>query len=427
MTAFILLCLLLQQRPLTAIADDLQRLADELRARPETILVPCGSSIQTALTTAAPGDTILLEPGCRYVGTLTLGVKSGTVTIASAAPDRRVTPADAPLMATIASGGAAPAVQCTGCANWTFRGVQFEPRADGLGDVIVIDGGDSIAFDRVLIVGGTNGQKRGIRGNGKHITLTQSHIANIWAPGQDSQAFAAWDGAGPYTITDNYLEAASENVMFGGADSKSVETIPSDILIERNTFRKPPEWKPPAGVRYSGKAVKNLLEFKVGKRVIVRDNVFDGVWTDAQDGYAWLLKSVNQNGTAPWTVLEDVEFSRNTVVNAENGINILGISADQPGGKTTRINIHDNDLTVTWTVVKLGGNAGPVTFDANQFTHGGNLMTLYGTPYASDSCTITNNWYKNVPYGIKGDGTASGTPSLTRYCGAFVYTGNIVW
>jgi hypothetical protein len=46
---------------------------------------------------------------------------------------------------------------------------------------------------------------------------TRSHLAGIWRSGQDSQAFAAWDGAGPYTITDNYLEAASETVMFGGA------------------------------------------------------------------------------------------------------------------------------------------------------------------------------------------------------------------
>ena len=29
-------------------------------------------------------------------------------------------------------------------------------------------------------------------------------------------------GAGPYTLTDNFLEAASENVMFGGADSRSL-------------------------------------------------------------------------------------------------------------------------------------------------------------------------------------------------------------
>ena len=42
-------------------------------------------------------------------------------------------------------------------------------------------------------------------------TITGSYIAEIKAPSQDSQAIAGWNGPGPYTITNNYLEAASEN------------------------------------------------------------------------------------------------------------------------------------------------------------------------------------------------------------------------
>jgi hypothetical protein len=135
-------------------------------------------------------------------------------------------------------------------------------------------------MDRLLIVAGPAGQKRAIKANGRSITLTRSHIANIWRAGQDSQAFCAWDGAGPYTVTDNYLEAASENVMFGGANSLAPDRVPADILVAGNHFSKRLEW------RGQGKVVKNLFELKSAKRVTVRNNLFEHNWSDAQSGTA---------------------------------------------------------------------------------------------------------------------------------------------
>ena len=127
-----------------------------------------------------------------------------------------------------------------------------------------------------------NGHTPGL-GNGQDITLTQSHCQGVWKSGQDSQCFAAWDGAGPYTITDNFLEAASENVLFGGADSSSAANIPADIRIERNLFTKDLAWKG------QSRQVKNLLELKAAKRVIIRDNVFERSWTEGQVGRAVLF------------------------------------------------------------------------------------------------------------------------------------------
>jgi hypothetical protein len=281
-----------QSRSIADIVTDLEKLVAELRDRHQTILVNAGDSVQAAINAARPGDTILLLPGVRYVGPLTLPAQAGVVTIKSAAalPDRRIGPADAALLPILASGNLGPAIAGTGAANWTLDGIAVESRADGLGDVIVLQDAQRVTFDRLLLVAGANGQKRAIRGNGQDITLTRSYIANIWRTGQDSQAFCAWDGAGPYTITDNYLEAATENVMFGGADSQSAERIPADITVTGNTFTKNPAWKAVKGTY----VVKNLLELKAAKRVTVHDNIFDGSWTDAQTGYALSIKSVNQ-------------------------------------------------------------------------------------------------------------------------------------
>jgi hypothetical protein len=422
-----------QSRSIADIVTDLEKLVAELRDRHQTILVNAGDSVQAAINAARPGDAILLLPGVKYVGPLTLPAQAGVVTIKSAAqlPDRRIGPADAALLPILASWNLGPAITGTGAANWTLDGIAVESRADGLGDVIVLQDAQHVTFDRLLLVAGANGQKRAIRGNGQDITLTRSYIANIWRTGQDSQAFCAWDGAGPYTITDNYLEAASENVMFGGADSQSAERIPADITITGNTFTKNPAWKAVKGTY----VVKNLLELKAARRVTIRDNVFDGSWTDAQTGYALSIKSVNQGYNAkavpptlgaPWSVTEDVLVENNTILNSESGFNLLGVSADQPGGRTTRVTIRGNLIDVTNIAIQAGGELGIVTVDRNTWHNGGTFLQLYGATYGVQQLTVTNNLANHNAYGVKGDGTGIGLPSLTRYASGFAWAQNVL-
>src|SRR5262249_38836706 len=51
------------------------------------------------------------------------------------------------------------------------------------------------------------------------------------------------NGSGPFRIVNNHLEAAGENLMFGGADPAIPQQIPSDIEICHNHFFKPLTWK----------------------------------------------------------------------------------------------------------------------------------------------------------------------------------------
>jgi len=425
-------------RILTDILMSLDPLMAELHLLippPQTNSVPAGGNVQTAINSAIAGDIIVLQAGVRYVtGELQLPAKSGLVTIRSSAtlPDRRLTPADAPLLPILASGNNGKVINGTGATHWKFDGIQFESTANGAGEVITLQDAEDVTFDRILIIGGANGQKRGIRGNGKSIALKRSHLANIWAPGQDSQAFCAWDGAGPYTIKDNYLEAASENVMFGGSDGGTASSLPSDILIEGNTFFKPLSWK------NTGKAIKNLLELKVGKRVNVRNNIFLNNWADAQSGFAILFKVVNQDGANPWNATEDVVFEGNTVLGVDAGINLSGYDYNQPSGRATRITIRNNVILTTGAAFQAGSELGIVTIDHNQIQQGGNLLTLYTgdvwpagiglrtAAFAIEDLTFTNNRSKDVPYGIKGSGYASGTASLAGFCSHYVYSGNEV-
>jgi hypothetical protein len=402
-----------------------------------TTKVPAGADLQLVLNAARPGDVLVLQPGARYIGPFKLppNLAGPTITIRSAAilPERRIGPQDIALLPTLAAAVASPIVDGVGAANWRLDGIALESVLDGTGEVILLQDSTNIYLDRLLIVGGVNGQKRGIRGNGQRITLTRSYIANIARASQDSQAFCAWDGAGPYTLTNNYLEAASENVMIGGADSQSPDRVPSDILVEGNSFSKRLEWKG------AGLVVKNLFELKVGRRITIRGNVFERNWTDAQTGYGILMKVVDQGGTAPWSVLEDVLFEQNVVRDVENGFNILGNDYAAPSGRATRITIKNNLLVTSGTAFQIGGEVGDLAIDHNTVDQGYTLMSLYkGTvwsagaaaarpgTFAVEHLTYTNNLARHNTYGVKGQGTAVGTPSLTAFTVSYAWTNNVL-
>jgi hypothetical protein len=358
-----------------------------------TLTVSAGGNLQAALDAAQPGDVIELEPGAVFVGQFRLPAKAGVVTLRSAGPlpERRVTPADAALLATIVSPGGYMAIDGYDTANWVISGVRFEPNPGGHGEVIGLWRAQNVTLDRILLVV-PEGQelKRGILGNGRNISLTRSHFAGIWRDGQESQAFVAWDGAGPYTITDNYLEAASQNVMFGGADASAETEIPADILIEGNHFSKPLSWM---GHR---RVVKCLLELKAAKRVIIRNNLFERNWTDGQAGRAILFTVRNQSGSAPFTVIEDVLFEYNTIRETERGFNILGYDYLNPSRQVSRITIRHNYIQQTkGQAFLIGGEAGQVRIYGNTIEMPGDtaVLSLYtGSVWPETETKRTAYW-----------------------------------
>lgn len=332
--------------------------------------VKAGGDLQAALNVAAPGDHVVLPCGAKFVGQFKLPPKAALVTLRSGCssplPDRRVTPADASLMATIASGVSAMALDGYDTRNWRLEGLRFEPNVGGTGAVIEMQRAENVTLDRILLVTpAAQPQKRGVLGNGKQITLTRSHIAGIWYPGEDSQCFAAWDGPGPYTIVDNFLECASENILFGGADSSSAANVPADIRIEGNTLTKDLAWK-----TLPLRQVKNLLELKAAKRVVIRGNLLRHNWAGAQSGFSVLITPRNQDKLAPWTVIEDVLIEGNTIEGIPLGFSLTGYDDLAPSGQTTRITIRDNTITTTGIPFLLQKELGAVSIYRNKIVMG---------------------------------------------------------
>jgi hypothetical protein len=380
---------------------------------PNVVQVSPGGDLQAALTACQPGGVVELQAGGVYTGTFTLtAVAAPGCTLRSSAtlPTRPIDPIDAPLLPVLRSGSIFAAVEGVWATNWTLDGLRFEGTTTGEGEILVLQDAVNIRMDRLLIVPGSLGQKRAIRGNGQAITLTRSHIANIWREGQDSQAFCAWDGAGPYTITDNYLEAASENVMFGGSDSKSVERIPADILIDHNVFSKPLSWKG------QPKNVKNLLELKQAKRVIIRNNLFERSWVDGQGGAGILFSVHNDDDGSPWAVVEDVLFEKNVVRDVITGIGVVGRDSYHVSGQGTRITIRDNDITASNEFMRIADDVGVLVVTNNRVQNGGYAALLWGATYAVRDLTWTNNTLSNPQ--IAGDGV-SFADAIPRYVEKF--------
>jgi hypothetical protein len=413
-------------------------------AQTATITVAPGDDLQAALDTARPGDVILLEAGASYTGNFRLPAKSGNryITVRSNAdashfPEQsRVAPEHARWMPTLRSANGAPAIATDpGAHHWRLQWLAFEANPGGVGDIITLgdgsfDGQRDLAsvphhfiLDGLVIRGSaTAGQKRAIALNSASTIIQNSDIRDIKAIGQDSQAICGWNGPGPYLIENNYLEAAGENVMFGGADPAIRDLVPSDITVRSNYMAKPLAWR----AEGSPWSVKNLFELKNARRVLIERNIFEHNWVAAQNGYAVLFTPHNQDGGAPWTVVSDVTFRFNIVRHSASGINLLGADYGHRSEQMRRIKVEHNlfyDIGGEWggqgSFLQIGNQPAELVFDHNTVLQSGSIMIVYGNgdgrPLPIDDLQFTNNLVFHNDTGIFGDGVGIGNAAIVAY------------
>jgi hypothetical protein len=418
-------------------------------ARAATVNVPAGGDLQAALNAAQPGDTILLQPGATYTGPFTLPLKSGSsfITVRTAASDSslpadgsRVTPAYSGVMPKLVSpGGGMPALMTApGAHHYRFLGIEFKPTNSSALVYDLIDFGDGssaqsaltsvphdLIIDRCYIHGDpVSGLKRGVALNSASTQVVNSYISDCKGKGQDTQAIAGWNGPGPFTIVNNYLEGAGENVLFGGADPSIPNLVPSDIVVQRNQITKPVAWR---GVWL----VKNLMEIKNAQRVTIDGNLLENNWADAQNGYAVLFTPRNQDGTAPWSVVQDVQFTNNILRHTGSAIDILGTDDEHPSQQTKRITISNNlfdDVSSTnWggdgRILVISGTLG-VTIDHNTGFQNGPIVMAYGSP--TTGFVFTNNVMPHNAYGIYGDAIGTGEKAMNTYLPSCTFRGEVL-
>jgi hypothetical protein len=360
-------------------------------------LVPSGGNLQTALNNANCGDTIQLQAGGSFTGIFTFPAKSCSdsnwIIVRTSAPDSSLPPEGTrltPCYAGITSLPGRPSFNCATTQNVTAKLIMSA--MEGSGPILFASGAnhyrliglevtrqpggpvvydlasiqptsgtmDHIVFDRVWMHGTAQDETtRGVHlGGSTYVSIVDSfftdfHCVSMTGSCGDSQAIVGGLGSnpmGPYQIVDNFLEAAGENILFGGG---TATLNPADIEIRRNHMFKPLAWmKGQAG--YVGGAngnpfvVKNLCELKNAQRVLLDGNIMEYSWGGfSQVGFGILLTPRNQpdgNGgnLCPNCQVTDITVRNGTISHVGAGMQIAnpldGAAAALAG---ERYSIHD--------------------------------------------------------------------------------------
>jgi hypothetical protein len=421
-----------------------------------TIRVASGGDLQTTLNNARPGDTILLARDGNYLGNFVLPARRGDddrpITLRTEGDEgfpgdgERMTPAAAAHLAKLRSPNGSPALQTSpGTKGWRIALVEFQATRDEGGTIVALGDATSaqrsldsvpsnITLDRVYIHGDpARGQRRGVALNSSSTSITGSYISDIKAIGVDSQAIAGWNGPGDYVIQNNYLEAAGENIMFGGGDPAIPDLVPTKIVVRDNVLSKPLAWRERGAPAWQ---IKNLFELKNARAVVVERNVMERSWEQAQTGYAVLLTVRNQDGHCPWCQVEDVQFRGNLVRDVAAGFQILGIDPNHPSRQTNRIVIQDNVFDGI-DKTKWGGDGyfllltntpRDTTIDHNTIV--GPAAGVAGLIKMNRAQTqgfrMTNNIAVHGEYGILGRDRGIGQDSITAYLPGAIVTKNVM-
>ncbi len=335
------------------------------------------AELSDVLVKCAPGDVIALDAGATYTGNFAVPAKTDTSgkwiyiissKLANLPVGQRVSKDDAGNMPKIVSPSASSAITFKdGASHWRFAGIEvssastYKPPnytpdvfyaysliSDSTNPSITLP--DSITFDRCYIHGDdTHDVQSGMQGNISNFAVVDSYISDIHMKGADTQAVVAYYTPGPIKIVNNYLSAAGENVMLGGAGGYKNPYVPSDVEIRNNYIFKPLSWaKIGVGIPPNpSMTAKNAFEMKSAQRVLFDKNVIENVWAGSQVGVAILL-TVRSSQSGDVAVVNDITITNNVLKNVVAGFATL--AADDMCGSASYPNCHNPGSQGRWYI-----------------------------------------------------------------------------
>lgn len=425
-----------------------------------SVRIGANANLQAALDAARPGDVLLLPRGATYVGNFVLRAKGaapasapagGWIVIRTDVPDAalgaegtRMTPSRSKSLdlARILSPNYDPAIGTEPSAHHIrFTGVEIGATPAAKQMNMLVRFGESgerqrtaasmphhLVIDRSFVHGtATLDVKRCIALNSATSAVVDSWVSDCHARDGDSQAILGYNGAGPYRIQNNYLEAAHEVIMFGGSDPGVPGLVPSDIEVRGNHITRPVAWK-------RMWQAKNLFETKNAQRVLVEGNVLENNWSGAQTGFAFVLKSENQDNSAPWSTSSDITVRYNIIRNTGSVFNLAAAGSSNRTVPAARFTISHN--------LAEGVNVGPYSGDGIAFqvlgvsdaiiTHNtiinpkGEQSTMVFDGPPARRLVFHSNLFNHGQYGVHGTGAGTGTGTITAYAPSAVFRTNAI-
>lgn len=425
------------------------------------------ADLQSRINAAQCGEVIELEAGTITQANITLPKKDCTefITIRSSRANelpegQRVNPTtQSALFAKLQSVvNAEPVIKtAAGAHHYKFIGVEISTANEGVFvyDLVRLGGSrheqttlesvpHHLVIDRSYVHGNGNQEtQRGVTLNCADCGVTNSNVSNIKAKGMDTQAVCGWNGTLRAYVLNSELVATGENAMWGGADPAQESMIPRNAELRRNSIWKPMEWKG------QGYTIKNLVELKNCIGCTIDGNIIENNWGgEGQSGIAIVITVRNQDCAAPWSTIQNGSFTNNTVKNVWGAFNFLGKDneaeptyEDRPGhpkcsdpGETygsvrgnaflVANNVFDKIIGPFITINGFYSVIVENNTDLQTCTEGCNTTTFYGEP--SQNYIHRNNVHDEKAYGLTGDGSAPGKPTLDRYAQNAIVIGNVV-
>ena len=222
---------------------------------------------------------------------------------------------------------------CLPVHHYRFQGIQFMVDSGtfgGLYEAIVQLGIDEeiqneaseqphhLIMDRALIyredysTGNPTPQlvKNGFESHCTRLSVLESHISGINAPGVESHAMATHNSTGVWSVINSYFEAGGISFINGGAFPLIPNARVEDVEFRRNRFHKPMEKKNlPQAHRWSA---KTAFETKNGKYWTIDENLFDGGWIGS-DQRTLVNFNALPSDTGSQATVQDIQFTHNVV------------------------------------------------------------------------------------------------------------------
>lgn len=431
-------------------------------AQGKTWTVNAGDNIERVLSNVSCGDTVQLKAGDTFSGfripakpcddSRWIIIRSSSHDSSLPAQGTRITPCYAgvaslpgrPDFHCASSKNILARIECdgksvsaaltfaTGANHYRLIGLEVTRAASqaAIHNLVIFAGtADHIVFDRMWFHGTPQDETaRGIMlGSSRYIAVVDSFFTDFHCVAKSGSCVEAQaifggigdDPMGPYKIVNNFLEASTQSILFGGARAT---TVPSDIEVRHNHMFKPLIWMKGQPGFVGGKdgnpfIVKNLFELKNAQRVLVEGNIMENAWGGfSQMGFAILLTPKSQAGSGgtnlcPACMVTDVTIRYNSISHVGAGLQIANGLSDNGGAAHDgqRYSIHDvviDDIDGT----KYSGSS---VFSQISVSAGAPLLQ-----------NITINHVTAFPAHnllIVGDMAATSTPMKN-----FVFTNNIV-
>jgi hypothetical protein len=266
------------------------------------------------------------------------------------------------------------------------------------------------------------------------MAIVNSTLRNCATKSGDAQGLFIANGPGPYRFEHNYIEGSHQCFMSGGGDPSIPNSIPSDVVFRYNTCVKPSLLallRDAAEPDLPRRRATGEDDHRDEERppLARRVNVLRNVYSDAQVGFCALLKSGNQDFTAPWSQSLDITFRYNRCVNVASGLNL---AAQQQGAvPMARVSAYDNVFDSLSTVggegkgfqilddvrdvILLHNTVSNTTNDAFSFDGLAGIRTV-----------IQANVVPHGDFGVKGSGSSDGTPTISRWMPGGLFQWNAI-